>query len=194
MMRHWLLFARLGLTLLVGTMAVIGPGCAKSKTSANPVKIASADSARRQLSSVEAGATTRDTSPSCRRTPKDSDDDDDEGGDGRSGGSSSRGSESAEALVSRLCKGCHGGSSASGGNTASRQFGRRRGQDRIIRSEIKFGGRDDLEVRANDVIREFENPGPQHNSISDPDEVIQVFEALKEAKQRRLDRKANNCI
>jgi hypothetical protein len=50
-----------------------------------------------------------------------------------------------------------------------------------------------LEVRANDIIQEFESPGPQHASITDPDEVVRVFEDLKKAKKRRLEKGAKKC-
>lgn len=116
------------------------------------------------------------------------------------GGNSIRAAEDAESIVSRQCKSCHSGSASTantnqGGNRGGilGRFGRNNNNN-VIRSSIKFGGRDDLEVRANDIIEEFENPGRQHSSITNPDAVVKAFEDLKKAKERRLEKQANNCI
>jgi hypothetical protein len=114
------------------------------------------------------------------------------------GGFSLTAAEDAEAIVDRSCRQCHGGGAASANSgsqagSSRRRLGRQLGDNRIVGSSIQFGGRADLEVRANDIIQEFENPGPQHRSITDPDQVVQAFEDLKKAKQKRLEKDKKNC-
>jgi hypothetical protein len=229
-MHFWLSLLRPKAGFFAGLILLAIFGCTKTGKRKGIVSVAATSQQNRpQAASLDVGSTTKDTAGACRARPRkddseetddddSSDDDSDEeaselrlAGDQDSGnardpsvnvgGNSVRAAEDAEAIVSKQCKNCHGGSGSTansnsqGGNRGglSGRFGRNN-TNNIVRSNIKFGGRDDLEVRANDIIEEFENPGRQHSSITNPDAVVKAFEDLKKAKERRLEKQANNCI
>lgn len=228
-MHFWLTVLRPRAGFFAGLILLATFGCTKTSKSKGVVSVAATNPQNRaQTASLEVGSTTKDTAGACRSRPKkdeseeaeeeSADDDSDEeaselrlAGDENSGntrepsvnigGNSVRAAEDAEAIVSKQCKSCHGGSTSTANNNnqgSNRggvlgRFGRNNNSN-VVRSDIKFGGRDDLEVRANDIIEEFENPGRQHSSITNPDAVVKAFEDLKNAKERRLEKRANNCI
>jgi hypothetical protein len=228
-MYFWLSMLRPKTGLYAGLIVLAIFGCTKSSKNKGVVSVSAASQQKRpQTASLDVGSTTKDTAAACRgRSKKEESEESDEDSSGDDsddasdlrladdkdtdnargpsvnvGGNSVRAAEDAEAIVSKQCKSCHGGSgsTSNNNNNQSRNQGgllgrfRRNNNNNVVRSDIKFGGREDLEVRANDIIEEFENPGRQHSSISNPDAVVKAFEDLKRAKERRLEKQANNCI
>lgn len=111
----------------------------------------------------------------------------------RNSGSSDQGNddpdEDAEDLVQRLCASCHGGASSDpSAGRAGGLFGglRNRGTSTLVLKD-----REDLLIRADDIIKEFESPSQAaHRQIRNPQHVVDVFERFQEDEKDKADSKS----